>query len=151
MINMEKVKIAAGIAWAFICLILIIILFPGLTGFSSSLSKLPFMKIHPRYAGGEIAKQIVKDSYTLDVRKPVFKGLIGDRKDGFVQLDWRGTLPEEVRDTIDYDFDGIPDFIILVNTKRSETEMNQFNNKVKNIGLSTPTSYGWAVRINLTN
>ncbi len=58
---MKNVKIIAGITWAFLGLILIIILFPGLNSYSVSVSKLPFMKINPRYTGGEIAKQIVAD------------------------------------------------------------------------------------------
>jgi hypothetical protein len=146
---MKKIKIIAGITWAFLSLILIIVLFPGLTGFSASVSKLPFMKIHPRYAGGEVEKQIVTQSCTLDVRKPVFKGLISDRKTGFVQLDWRGTVPAEIKDTIDYDFDGNPDFCIQVDTKTSKTEMYPINKKVKGLGISTPTSFGWAVRVSL--
>ena len=48
---------------------MIIILFPGLNGFSVSVSKLPFMKLNPRYTGGEIAFQIIEESCTLDVRK----------------------------------------------------------------------------------
>ena len=147
---MKKLKIIAGLVWAFLCLVLIIILFPGLTGFSASLSKAPFMKIHPRYSGGEVEKQIISEGCTLDVREPVFKGLISDRKNGFVQLDWRGTVPDEIRDTVDYNLDGTPDFYVLVDTKTQKTEIKPFNSKVKNVGISTPTSYGWAVRINLT-
>jgi hypothetical protein len=147
---MRKVKIIAGLAWAFICLVLIIILFPGLTGFSASLSKASFMKIHPRYSGGEVNKQIISEGCTLDVREPVFKGLISDRKSGFVQLDWRGNVPDRIMDTVDYNLDGVPDFYIMVDTKTPGTEVKPFNSKVINVGISTPTSYGWAVRINLT-
>lgn len=146
---MKKVKIIAGIAWALAGLILIIVLFPALSGFSSSVSKLPFMKLHPRYSGGEIAKQIITENYTLDIRKPVFKGLTGERKNGFVQLDWRGTLPEKLMDTIDYNLDGIPDFRVMIDTRIKASELNAFNNKVKNITVSTPTSYGWAIRVSL--
>jgi len=147
---MKKVKIISGIIWAFLCLILIIVLFPGLTGFSASLSRAPFMKIHPRYSGGDIEKQIVKTGYTLDIRRPVFKGLISDRKQGFVQLDWRGTLPEKTGDTIDYDLDGNPDFYILIDTKTQKSELTSFSTKVEDVMVSTATSYGWAVRINIT-
>jgi hypothetical protein len=146
---MKKVKIIGGIIWAFLCLILIIVLFPGLPGISASVSRLPFMKIHPRYSGGELAKQIITASCTLDIRQPVFKGLINDRKNGFVQLDWRGTVPEEIRDTIDYDLDGISDFYILIDTKSPKTELSALNIKVKDVGISTSTSYGWSARVNL--
>jgi hypothetical protein len=146
---MNKIKIIAGITWAFICLVLIIILFPGLNTFSSSLAKLPFMKINPNYTGGEIARQIVMGRCTLNIRKPVFDGLIGDKHNGFVQIDWRGDIPEEIIDTIDYDFDKIQDFSLRINSKNSETELHPFNSKVGKVGISTRTSYGWAIRVNL--
>jgi hypothetical protein len=146
---MKKIKIIAGITWAFVGLIVIIVLFPGLNSFSGSVSKLPFMKIHPRYTGGEVAYQKVTDGCTLNVRKPVFKGLISDRERGFVQVDWRGTIPEQIADTIDYNHDGIPDFFILVDIKEQKTKLSPYNDKVKEIDVSTPTSYGWSARVNL--
>lgn len=146
---MEKIKKIAGITWAFICLILIIVLFPGLGSFSSSLAKLPFMKINPNYTGGEIAQSLVMDNCTIDIRKPVFDGLLRERQEGFVQIDWRGEIPEEIFDTIDYDSDNNKDFAIRISRKSLETILLPFNNKIKDVGISTPTSYGWAVRVNL--
>ena len=146
---MKKVKIIAGISWAFIGLILIIILFPGLNSFSVSVSKLPFMKLNPRYTGGEIAHQIIAENCTLDVRKPVFNGFLKERNSGFVQLDWHGTMPEMIKDSIDYDHDGKKDFCIFIDRKNSKTELSPMNGRVKGVVISTPTSYGWAVRIGL--
>jgi len=148
---MKKVKIIAGIIWAFLGLVLIIILFPGLNSYSVSVSKLPFMKINPLYTGGEITKQIVTDRCTLDIRKPVFNGFLKERKTGFVQMDWRGTIPEIISDSIDYDQDGIKDFNIKVDRKNSKTILNPINSKVKKVVISTQTSYGWAVRVGLEN
>ncbi|HEX7493605.1 MAG TPA: hypothetical protein VF346_05250 [Bacteroidales bacterium] len=146
---MKKVKIIAGICWAFAGLILIIILFPGLNSFSASVSKLSFMKLNPRYTGGEIASQVINESCTLDIRKPVFNGFLKDRKSGFIQVDWRGSLPDLIKDTIDYDNDGNKDFIILVGRKESKTDLISFNTKVKGVVISTPASYGWSVRVGL--
>lgn len=146
---MKKVKIIAGISWAFFCLILIIILFPGLNSFSLSVSKLPFMKLNPRYTGGEIADQVISKSCTLDIRKPVFNGFLKERNLGFVQLDWHGTIPEIIKDSIDYDHDGIKDFCVLIDRKNSKTVLDPINRKIKGVLISTPTSYGWAVRIGL--
>jgi len=146
---MKKIKITAGIIWAFAGLILILILFPGLTGFSKSLSLLPFMKINPNYSGGEVAFSEIQPACTLVVRKPVFDGLLKERKHGFVQVDWRGKIPEKINDTIDYDMDNIPDFIININSASSNTKLESFNKQVKDINVSTPTSYGWAVRVNI--
>jgi hypothetical protein len=144
---MNKVKIIAGITWAFICLVLIIVLFPKLNTLSSAASKLPFMKINPNYTGGEIAQKTIMENCTLVIRKPVFSGLIREKQNGFVQIDWRGNIPEEITDTIDYDFDKIQDFSLRINSKNSKTELHPFNSKVREVGVSTRTSYGWAVRI----
>ena len=146
---MKKVKIIAGISWALFCLILIIILFPGLNSFSLSVSKLPFMKLNPRYTGGEIADQVISKSCTLDIRKPVFNGFLKERNSGFVQLDWHGTIPEILKDSIDYNHDGIKDFCVLIDRKNSKTVLDPINRKIKGVLISTPTSYGWAVRIGL--
>jgi hypothetical protein len=146
---MKKVKIIAGISWAFFCLILIIILFPGLNSFSVSVSKLPFMKLNPRYTGGEIANQIIVESCTLDIRKPVFNGFLKEKNSGFVQLDWHGTIPNTIKDSIDYDHDGNKDFCIFIDRKDSKTILYPINKKVISVLISTPTSYGWAVRVEL--
>jgi hypothetical protein len=146
---MKKVKIIAGIFWAFICLILIIILFPGLNSFSLSVSKLPFMKLNPRYTGGEIADQVISRSCTLNIRKPVFNGFLKERNSGFVQLDWHGTIPDIIKDSIDYDYDGKKDFYVLIDRKNSKTVLEPIDRKVKNVLISTPTSYGWAIRVGL--
>jgi hypothetical protein len=146
---MKKVKIIAGISWALFCLILIIILFPGLNSFSLSVSKLPFMKLNPRYTGGEIADQVISKSCTLDIRKPVFNGFLKERNSGFVQLDWHGTIPEILKDSIDYDHDGIKDFCVLIDRKNSKTVLDPINRKIKGVLISTQTSYGWAVRVGL--
>jgi len=146
---MKRVKIVAGICWACAGLILILILFPGLNGFSNAVSRLPFMKLNPRFTGGEVVKQIINESCTLDIRKPVFNGFLKERHSGFVQVDWRGKIPELINDSIDYDGDGSKDFSILINRKLSKTDLKSFNSQVKDIVISTPTSYGWAVRIGL--
>jgi len=146
---MKKIKLISGIAWAFATLILIIVLFPGLNNVSASAARLPFMKINPNYTGGEIARQFISEGCTLSVRKPVFDGLIGERKNGFVQVDWRGALPDKINDTIDYNLDGSPDFCILINRKEFITNLVSLNPLVKKVETSTKTSYGWAVRVGL--
>jgi hypothetical protein len=146
---MKKIKLIAGIFWAFTGLILIIILFPALTGLSVSFSKLPFMKLNPRYTGGEVVTRNVESACTLEIRKPVFNGFFTERKSGFVQIDWRGTLPEIINDSIDYDNDGRKDFYISIDRKGSKSNLVALKSNVRNVSISTPTSYGWAVRVNL--
>jgi hypothetical protein len=147
---MKKVKIIAGVTWALAGMILIIILFPFLNSFSSSAAKLPFMKINPNYSGGEAASQVVSEGCTIVVRKPVFDWLIGERKNGFVQVDWRGNIPENINDSIDYNLDGIPDFLVKVDRKSLQAQLVMFNPSVSKIKISTKTSYGWAVRVGVS-
>ncbi len=146
---MKKIKKTAGIIWAFAGMLIILMLFPGLNSLSGALARAPFMKIHPRYSGGERMYESVNDCCTLEVRRPVFKGLINDRKDGFIQLEWKGTIPVVIKDSIDYNCDGKADFLITVDTKLNRSSLKSFSDRVTGIGISTSTSYGWAVRVNL--
>jgi hypothetical protein len=146
---MKKIKIIAGVSWAMAGLILIIMLFPFLNSFSSSAARLPFMKINPNYNGGETASRIVSAGCTTVVRKPVFDWLIGKRKNGFVQVDWHGNVPENINDSVDYDLDGNPDFLVKVDRKSLEAQLVTFNPLVSKIKISTKTSYGWAVRVGI--
>jgi hypothetical protein len=146
---MKKVKTVMGIIWACAGLILIVVLFPGLTGFSKALGSLPFMKINPRYSGGDIAFSQVMPSCTLVVRKPVFTGLWKERNNGFVQVDWRGDIPAIISDTIDYNMDSSPDFAVRINTVEPGSELVPLSDHVENINVSTRVSYGWALRVNL--
>jgi len=146
---MKKLKIVAGTIWAILCLLLIIILFPGLNSLSASAAKLPFMKINPNYTGGEVAREINNGNYTIDIRKPVFAGLVHDRKTGFVQVDWKGKIPVIISDTIDYDSDGRPDFRVMIDRESKRTKLESFDSRVGTVRVSVPTSYGWAIRVNL--
>ncbi|MBK8882207.1 MAG: hypothetical protein IPN67_07385 [Bacteroidales bacterium] len=147
---MKKLKAKTGIIWAILGLPLIIILSPGMNSFSESAAKLPFVKINPNYTGGEVARQIISPNCTIDIRKPVFNGLTGERKNGFVQVDWRGKIPEEIIDTIDFNLDNLPDFRVHILTKQERTEINAFNSQSQKLIISTPTSYGWAIRVKVT-
>lgn len=146
---MKKIKLIAGLTWAFAALLLILILYPGINSMSSAASRLPFMKINPNFSGGAIEIQIVSEGCTLSIHKPVFDGLLGERKNGFVQIDWCGNVPEVINDTIDFDSDHIADFSVSVNRSLNQTTLSKTNLNVKDINLSTSTSYGWAVRIGL--
>jgi len=146
---MKTIKIIAGITWAFICLIIIVVLFPALNPLASTVSSFSFMKINPNYTGGEVVKEIKKENYTINIHRPVFDGLIGERKNGFVQVDWRGKLPSTLNDTIDFDNDSKNDFIVKIDTLNAQSKIIPLNPKVGEIRVSTHTSYGWAVRVEL--
>jgi hypothetical protein len=146
---MKTIKIVAGLTWAFLCLVIIIVLFPAMNPLASATSKLPFMKISPRYSGGVVVTEVQKGDYTIGIRKAVFDGLFGEKKEGFVQVDWKGKLPNPIADTIDFNNDNVKDFVIRIDTLNSQTQITPLNPKVKGVWISTKTSYGWAVRVGL--
>ena len=148
---MRYIKYTLGIIWATLALILILALFPGLRTMSEGLSKAPFMKIHPRYTGGEITDSVKKSDHTLYIHRPVFNGLVKERMLGFVQIDWHGNIPDKISDTIDYNFDTIPDFIINIDTRNNITDLKKISAYVYDCSVSTPTSFGWVIRVNVAN
>jgi len=148
---MRYIKYTLGTIWAAIALILILILFPGLRTISEGLSKAPFMKIHPMYTGGEIIDSVKKSNRTIYIHRPVFNGLIKERMLGFVQIDWHGNIPNVINDTIDYNKDTIPDFIINIDTRNNITDLKKISAYVYDCGVSTQTSFGWVIRVNVVN
>lgn len=146
---MKTIRRILGITAAIASFLLILVLFPALSPVSAGLAGLPFMKINPVYTGGDKAFEINKGGYILEVRKPVFEALIGTSKKGFVQIDWRGELPSIITDTIDFDRDLKRDFVIRIDIPHGHTEIQNLNPKTGDIGISTRTSYGWAVRVKL--
>ncbi|MCU0461147.1 MAG: hypothetical protein MUF36_03895 [Bacteroidales bacterium] len=146
---MNKIKMTAGLIWALCCLIVMIMLYFALGGLSEGFAKLPFMKLNPNTNGGELAQQVVMDNCTLMIRKPVFDGLLRERNKGFVQIEWKGDLPGKINDTIDYNMDSSPDFVIGIIVPENQVNLVALNPKVRDVGISTSTSYGWAARINI--
>jgi len=147
---MKKIRIIFGITWAVLCMLLVIILFPGMNNLSASAARFSFMKINPNYTGGEIAREFIRENDTLRIRKPVFSGLLHDRKTGFIQVDWRGKLPPVLKDTIDFDFDSRPDFCVVIDRESRKSQIIPFSPGVGSVRVSVPVSYGWAMRVNLS-
>jgi hypothetical protein len=149
---MKKILTILGYIWAGICLLTVLIMFTGLDSFSKQLARLPFMKINPIYSGGEVIKKIETSDYTIELHEPVFESLIGESKEGFVQMEWiwKDTMPESVRDTIDYNNDNKNDFIIHIKTGSKEIVLEKIEEKVQDVDASAMTQDGWIVRIGLS-
>ena len=150
---MKKLITILGFAWAAVCLLIVLIMFPGLDGFSKQMAKLPFMKINPLYSGGDVVTTVASERYSVMIHEPVFAALIGESSKGFVQLDWNWTdsIPVPVTDTIDFDMDNRMDFIIGIDPSAERLQMEALHNAVGEIEASTRTENGWLVRVGLTN
>src|SRR5512136_1900572 len=47
------------------------------------------LKTSANWTGGEVAQTIDHGTYQTEVHRPVFDALIGERRQGFVQVAWR--------------------------------------------------------------
>ena len=83
------------------------------------------------------------------VHRPVFDGLLGDRSDGFVQIDWRpaAKLPPMLQEKIDVDGDGREDFLIVLDTVKQTAAVSPDIAGVETAGQVFKLKDGWAVRI----
>ena len=150
---MKKFLTILGFTWAVICLLIVMMMFPGLDSCSKQLAKMPFMKINPSLSGGAVATTIEHDSYTVNIHEPVFAALIGESSRGFVQLDWnwKDSIPVPVTDTVDFNMDNEIDFIIGIDPSNENLQIVSLQHTVGEIEASARTENGWIVRIGLVN
>jgi hypothetical protein len=77
------------------------------------------LTVSPMYTGGEVARIVDHGAYRTQVHRMVFDDvLIGERRTGFVQVDWSPLegLPAHIDEAIDADGDGQADFHVEVDT-----------------------------------
>lgn len=140
--------------WGAIIPLVVVALFFGLDQWSWFLAKFPFMKIHPRYSGGEISITIKESDVQYTIHNPVFDGLIGERRGGFVQIDIHvldnGAYP--LNQEFDYDQNGIPDFGLLIESSDNNApKLISDSPLVEGLAGWAMTSEGWIVRIAINN
>jgi len=150
---MKKLKIILGFIWAAVCLLIILIMFPGLDNFSTQFAKLSFMKVNPTLTGGDVARSVEYEDYTLNIHEPVFEALIGESTKGFIQLEWIWTdsIPVTVKDSIDFNMDDHIDFIIGIDPLSNQVHLDPLQPFVEEITDEAQLEDGWIVRIGLVN
>ncbi len=146
---MKKIKSIIGYIWAMLALFIAPATFLGQSYFSQTLARTTGITINPWFSGGEIVKVIDHAGYKTSVHRPVFDSLIGQTKEGFVQINWypAASLPSVIREGIDYNGDGRDDFIVTLNTDTGETTLTRHNPAVLSIEKSYRLKNGWAVRV----
>ena len=94
-------------------------------------------------------KTVDHGSYKTALHRPVFDALIGQTKEGFIQINWEPAagLPQIIREGFDYNQDGKDDFIVTLNTATGETMLTKNSPDVLDIGKSYRLKNGWAVRV----
>jgi hypothetical protein len=148
---MKKLRIIPAYIWAAICFILIPITFIKNDALAEKLALLPFMKIHPRYSGGDERIAYISNGLHISVFEPVYSGIRGKGPDGFVQVKFAGTnkMPSIINEAIDYDLNGNPDFKVSINTSDGATTLEKLNNRIQSIQVSSKVNDYWVIRVNV--
>jgi hypothetical protein len=148
---MKKLKSILGYIIAAFMLPVVIVTFMSLGPLSELLVKSTGIQVSPWFTGGEVVQTIEHEKYNTQIHRPVFDALIGERKEGFVQVVWRPKLilPDTIEETIDYNSDGQPDFQVTLHTDTKTAEWQPLTDQA--LGLDGPyrIGEGMGVRIRL--
>jgi len=148
---MKKLRTIPAYIWAVLCFLLIPVTFIQNDALARQLARLPFMKIHPKYSGGDERIAYINDGLHISVFEPVYSGMTGKGPDGFVQVKFAGTneMPATINEAIDYDLNGSPDFKVSINTADGATTLDKLNNHVQSVQTSTRVKDYWLIRVNV--
>ncbi len=150
---MSKLKAFFGYALAALGLPITLATFMGMGFFSNSLVSATGLRVSPWYTGDEVAHTVMHDGYETRIHKPVFQALIGERSEGFVQVDWAppGRVPALMAEDIDYNADGQPDFRVELNTQNQQATITPYTAQVIALQGTYRLKDAWAVRVTLKN
>lgn len=148
---MLKIRSIVGYMWAIAAIIIVFATFFGSNFFSRVLVASSGVKISPWYSGGEVVQTLDHGSYRTHMHRPVFDALIGEKDEGFIQLNWETLtgLPPVIEESVDYSGDGKEDFSVRVDTKTGEVSLTRINPLVISIGKTVKLDNGWVVRVQL--
>ena len=148
---MKGVLKIAGYAWAIACVVAVLATFIGNTYFSHKFASATGITVSPRFSGGEIVRSIDHGAYRTVIRRPVYDGLIGERKNGFIQIEWQSltVLPAVIEDGIDFTGDGKEDFSFRLDTIAGSGKLTPHDPSVIAVQTLVKVNQGWVVRIQL--
>lgn len=151
---MNRLKSILGHTWAILALPIILATFMGLDFWAKSLAKVTDVKISPWFSGGEIIRTLVHENYMTMLHRPVFDGLFGERKVGFIQINWvplSEDLPPVINEEIDIEGDGKSDFRIQLNTLTNSVSFMDHSDRIIGIEAVYNLDRERAVRFRLRN
>jgi hypothetical protein len=148
---MAKIRSIIGYMWAIAAIIVVFATFLGSNFFSRALVAASGVKISPRYSGGEVIRSVDHGAYRTLVHRPVFDALIGEKSEGFIQLNWEplAGLPGVIEESVDYSGDGKTDFSVRLDTKTGETSLTPIGPLVLSMEKVVKLDNGWMVRVRL--
>lgn len=150
---MKKLKAFLGYFAAALMVPLALFTFMGLGPVSEAIVNVTGVQISPWFTGGEVVRTVSHPPYETLIHRPVFDALIGETREGFVQIVWTPleSLPEKVEEIIDYDNDGQADFAVTLHPASKTAEWQPLTSQ--SYGMDGPYAIGdgMGVRIKLRN
>jgi hypothetical protein len=112
---------------------------------------LPFVKLHPRYSGGEIVETIADNGTKWTIHRAVFDGLVSERQSGFIQIDVEtGGKPVALERAIDWNHDGKPDFTLKIpDDLKGAPTIESAAPEIAGVWQWAKTKTGWIVRVGI--
>ena len=148
---MKNLLKIAGYAWAGACLVVVLVMFAGSEYLSGKLASATGITVSPRYSGGEVIRSIDHGTYKTILHRPVFDGLIGERRDGFIQVEWQPVtaLPPLIENAVDFTGDGEEDFFFRLDTAAGSGTLTSRNPSVVALEWVVKVNQGWVARVQL--
>jgi hypothetical protein len=141
---------AAGLAMPVMIIALLLLVGGGL---DKALTSALGLSLSPTINGGEVTRTISHGTYETQVHRMVFDSLIGQRREGFIQIDWTplASLPASIDEQFDADADGKPDFRLQVDTAKESSTLTPYASWVMGLEGTYRRQASLAVRVHLKN
>jgi hypothetical protein len=149
---MSGIRTYLAYGWALLATPLVLVTFMGMEPLRDRFVAITGLHVHPLYTGGEQAQTIDHPSYQTIVNRPVFDGLIGQRRKGFVQIQWQpkdANLPDLIDEQVDFDQDGKVDLEIHLDTRANQARLDASDPRVLSIDEVVKVRSGRLVRVSL--
>ncbi len=133
---------------------IVLAIFFGMSDFAKLFVSATGLVVSPWFSGGEVVATVDHDGYETRIHQTVFQALIGERKEGFVQVDWApiDALPGTIDEEIDYDNDGNADFRIELDTEARQAQITPYSQQVMFLeGVYQVREEALAIRARLKN
>jgi hypothetical protein len=136
----SRFKTVGGYILAALAVPVVLAVFMGQNYWMNELVAITGVKVSPWETGGDVINTIDHGEYLTAIHEQVFQGLLGEKKEGLVQVDWQPAenLPDRIDEYVDYDADDKNDFYIELDTTSNQANVLPLQTGV--IGLKKPTS-----------
>ncbi|MCP4575540.1 MAG: hypothetical protein GY846_04580 [Deltaproteobacteria bacterium] len=150
---MGTIKATLGYTIAVISILFAMTTFVGNFYTGRLLLKSTGLTISPWLIGGKVVRTVDNGDFKTIIHKAVFRGLLWEREEGFIQIDWvkKTSIPEKIDESIDYDGDTMPDLRIVYDTERDRAEVSSNHFKILPRMDTYKRDNGFTVRVWLQN